>query len=352
MPNKSADKNMTAPAETPSSPVNSYFVTASYANMVLHMLGGEDVRSVFERHGVSRKLLEDPGAKVEFEPLCNAVFEIIEGQHIEDAGLSLGTRIHVSQHGTLGMAIISCETVGQALQDAAKYYKTAINFCDLEIYYEGDNVVVEMVEAYDNPQVRTIVAETMMLTIQNALEFVSGKKLSCSKVYFGFPAPPYADDYKNYLSGEFEFSGTRHKMVLPKYVMDMRCISADPHIHRLAEEQLQQKMQEIRDNNLTIQHVIHLMRQSPGNVPTLESLAKQFNISTRTLIRHFQAEGTNYRELRDRVHRQLATDKLRNTDQSVEAIALDLGYQDPTSFRRAFKRWCGCSPSQYRQQNR
>lgn len=302
----------------------------------------------FEEHGITQELLESQSAKIEFEPLYEAVFELIEKLHIKDAGLSIGTKIHISSHGTLGMAVISSETVGQAIQDAARYYKTAINFCDLDVYYPADSVVLEIVETYENPAVRSIVAEALMLTVQNALEFVSGKKLTCAKVIFGYPPPAYAEDYKKYFSGEVEFGGERHQMILPRYVLDMRCITADENVHRLAEEQLQQKMQEIRDNKLTVQHVLNLMRRSPANIPSLEDLARIFNVSSRTMIRHFQAEGTNYRELKDRVHKQMATEILRNTNNSVESIAMELGYQDTASFRRAFKRWSGVSPSAYR----
>lgn len=326
-----------------------YYVSSSYANLVFHTLGGsKEITDCFKRHGIALDLLENPTAKIEFQALYEAVFELIEELHIKDAGLSIGTKIHVSSHGTIGMAVISATTVGQAIKDAAKYYKTAINFCDLEVYHEGDSVILEIVETYDKPELRAIVAEALMLTLQNALEFVSGKKLTCSKVIFGYSPPDYAADYNDYFSGEVEFSGKQHKMILPKYVLDMRCITADEHIHRLAEEQLQQKMQEIRDNNLTVQHVLYLMRRNPAEMPTLDDLAQIFNVSSRTMIRHFQSERTNYRELRERIHTELATEALRNTEHSVESIAMELGYQDTASFRRAFKRWCGKSPSQYR----
>jgi AraC-like DNA-binding protein len=330
-----------------------YFVSANYANLVFHALGGGvDTRACFERHGISQELLENSTSKIEFEALYEAVFELLKTLELTDAGLSIGTKMHVSSHGTLGMAVISATTVGQAIRDAAKYYKTAIDFIDVDLFYEDDAVVIELVESFDNPEVSRIVAEAMMLTLQNALEFVSGQKLTCAKVIFGYQPPDYFEDYKNFFSGEVEFSGLRHMMILPKYVLDMHCITADENIHRLAEEQLLQKMQDIRDNNLTVQHVLNLMRRTPGDMPSLDDLAKMFNVSSRTMIRHFQAEGTNYRELRDRVHKDLATDSLRNTDNSVECIAMEIGYQDTASFRRAFKRWCGQSPSAYRAENR
>lgn len=326
-----------------------HMVSSAYANLVFKTMGNSDeVLACFARHGISKEQLEDPSKKVPFDPLSDAIFELMESQNMPDAGLSIGRQIHISSHGAMGVAVISSPTVGQAIHDAAKYYHTAITFCDLEVYYDKDHVIVEIVETHGNPDFQTVVVEAMMLTMQNAVEFVSGQKMDNAKITFGFPPPEYANDYGNFFSGEISFNADKHQYILPKSVLEMRCITADEHIHRLAEDQLQQKMQELRSNNLTMSHVLELMRRQPDNMPSLEDLANVFNVSSRTIIRYLQAENTTYRKLRDSVHKQLATDALRNTEQSIDAIALNLGYQDTTSFRRAFKRWCGCSPSEYR----
>ncbi|MBL4782511.1 MAG: AraC family transcriptional regulator [Porticoccaceae bacterium] len=336
-------------ASSVSAPGGGHWVSSAYANLVFNTMGQSDeVEACFARHGISKEQLADSSAKVAFDPLSDAIFELMESQNMPDAGLSIGRQIHISSHGAMGVAVISSETVGQAIHDAAKYYHTSITFCDLEVYYDKDSVIVEIVETHGNPDFQTVVVEAMMLTMQNALEFVSGQSLDCSQVVFAFPPPEYASEYGNFFSGEINFNGDKHMMILPKAILDKRCITADEHIHRLAEDQLQQKMQELRSNNLTMGHVLELMRRQPNNMPSLEDLAKVFNVSSRTIIRYLQAENTTYRKLRDSVHKQLATDALRNTDHSIDAIALGLGYQDTTSFRRAFKRWCGCSPSEYR----
>lgn len=324
-------------------------VSSAYANLVFNTMGhSEEVLDCFSRHGISKEQLADPSEKIAFDPLSSAIFELMETLNMPGAGLSIGRQIHISSHGAMGVAVISSQTVGQAIHDAAKYYHTAITFCDLEVYYDRDHVIVEIVETHGNPEFQTVVVEAMMLTIQNALEFVSGEVLSYAKISFAFPPPAYADDYSNFFSGEIRFNADKHMMVLPKSILEKRCITADEHIHKLAEDQLQLRMQELRSNNLTMSHVLELMRRQPANMPSLEDLANIFNVSSRTIIRYLQAENTTYRKLRDSVHKQLATDALRNTDLSIDAIALDLGYQDTTSFRRAFKRWCGCSPSEYR----
>ncbi len=345
----------TPPASKPKSPADTsvissgHKVSSAYANLVFNTMGHSDeVQACFARHGISSEQLADSSEKVPFDPLSEAIFELMETLNMPDVGLSIGRQIHISSHGAMGVAVISSQTVGQAIHDAAKYYHTAITFCDLEVYYDHDNVIVEIVETHGNPEFQTVVVEAMMLTMQNALEFVSGSPLTCAKIVFAFPPPEYANDYSDFFSGEVSFNGDKHMMILPKSILEKRCITADEHIHKLAEDQLQQKMQELRSNNLTMSHVLELMRRQPANMPSLEDLSNVFNVSSRTIIRYLQAENTTYRKLRDSVHKQLATDALRNTDHSIDAIALDLGYQDTTSFRRAFKRWCSCSPSEYR----
>ncbi len=324
-------------------------IASSYINLVFHTLGGStELMDCLNKHGITAKTLGEPCAQVEFDKLCLAVFDMMRILNMPNAGLSIGEKMHISTHGTVGMAVISSATVGQAIEDLARYYQTRITFCDLNAYYEGSSLVMELTETHQNPELQATIVETMMLALQNAVEFVSGRPLSDSKALFAFPPPEYAEQYDNYFSGDVEFNADKHTMILPAALCKLRCITADQQIHRLAEEQLQQKLQEIRSSNLTVQHILALMRQRPSDIPGLEELAEGFNISSRTLIRYLQAQNTNYRELRNIVHRQMAMESLRNTDNSVESLALDLGYKDTASFRRAFKRWCGCSPSEYR----
>lgn len=332
---------------------DSRFVNASYANMVFHTLGGgPELAAIFQQHGLDPSTWVEGSTPISFEHLADCVFAVMQAYDMPAAGLSLGSKLHVSKHGTIGMAIITAETVGQAIKDIARYYQTAVTFCEMDLFYEKDQLIIELREGFTVPEVRVVVVEALMLTLQNALEFVTGKPLTDSRILFGFPPPPYADQYELYFSGKVEFDSERHLMILPAAIQNVRCVSADPRIHRLAEEQLQHQLQELRAGAPVHQRILAELRRNPAAMPTLEEMARTFTVSTRTLIRHLQAEGTTYRDLREGIHKQIAMDALRNTDQSIDAIAMELGYQDTTSFRRAFKRWCGCSASEYRERER
>ena len=79
-----------------------------------------------------------------------------------------------------------------------------------------------------------------------------------------------------------------------------------------------------------------------------ERAAEICGINKRTLARRLAARGTSIGSEISAMRRERASQLLADTDKTVRAVALDVGYPDPAVFSRAFKRWTGMTPSQYR----
>ena len=80
-------------------------------------------------------------------------------------------------------------------------------------------------------------------------------------------------------------------------------------------------------------------------------MARALYISKRTLARRLEKEGSGFRQIRDRVLSEMAVRHLQDTTLTVEAIAALLGYHDTANFRRAFRRWHGVPPNEFRRQS-
>jgi len=91
-----------------------------------------------------------------------------------------------------------------------------------------------------------------------------------------------------------------------------------------------------------------IARQISDELPTLSSTAQAVGMPARTLQRHLAAEGATHSGMVDDVRRELALKHLGNASISITEIAYALHFTDPTAFHRAFKRWTGESPLQYR----
>jgi len=86
--------------------------------------------------------------------------------------------------------------------------------------------------------------------------------------------------------------------------------------------------------------------------PTIDRVARKLQLSERTLHRRLKETGTTYSALLDQCRLRLAKQLLGATDAKMYEIAEATGYRDPSSFSRAFFRWTGHTPKQYRKQQR
>jgi len=89
------------------------------------------------------------------------------------------------------------------------------------------------------------------------------------------------------------------------------------------------------------------LRRTRG-LPGLETAASRLAMSTRTLRRRLQEEGTTYQEVLDEVRCDLAKRYLAGDELAVGAVAFLLGFSEPSAFHRAFRRWMGQAPGDFR----
>jgi AraC-like DNA-binding protein len=91
-----------------------------------------------------------------------------------------------------------------------------------------------------------------------------------------------------------------------------------------------------------------LRQRLPGDVPDFEELAVDLNIAPATLRRRLHEEGASYQGIKDQLRRDLAISYLSDSDRNVMDIALELGFSERSAFHRAFRKWTGASPGEFR----
>jgi len=80
----------------------------------------------------------------------------------------------------------------------------------------------------------------------------------------------------------------------------------------------------------------------------MATIAQALNLSTRTLVRRLQTEGTTFLQIKDQLRRDITLRLLLESQQPVEGIAVQVGFESLTAFHRAFKVWTGTTPLAYR----
>ena len=105
-------------------------------------------------------------------------------------------------------------------------------------------------------------------------------------------------------------------------------------------------------HRLSIEAICRLIETLlPGGYPVIDEVAQLLRVSPRTLQRLLNEQGCSYSGLVERCRSRLASESLRQTQDAVRDIAVFLGYRDTSSFSRAFRRWTGTAPRDFRNQS-
>jgi AraC-like DNA-binding protein len=100
-------------------------------------------------------------------------------------------------------------------------------------------------------------------------------------------------------------------------------------------------------------HVARLRRtlrgMPPPAWPTIAALAAELQVGEATLRRRLHQEGATYQSIKDDLRRDLAIGQLRDRSLTIGAIAAALGFAEPSAFHRAFRKWTGVRPADYRE---
>lgn len=152
--------------------------------------------------------------------------------------------------------------------------------------------------------------------------------------------------YANFFGVPCRFNATRSELVFPATTLDMRLKSPDAKVNGGQGAGLAQYSQDDRDWSAYVQRVAYLLLLQ-GEC-SQKRVAAALGISDRTLVRKMGNCGVTYQELFERVRFSTSRTLIRETNLELAEIAGALGYNEASSFTRAFHRWAGMSPSQWR----
>jgi len=330
-----------------------YFITSNYSRIIareLHLQEKELSRLLLGT-GLSRDVLL-PGDETRLSWLQQA--RILQNaknfKDLPDLGLRFGRQLQPSAHGPIGYMALSSPDLITALQALRDYLPLRIAFTQLELDESAQWLTCTLqIKAAATPDEERLLLECFALLLQALVESILGKALTDARFSFDFSAPAYTRLYGDYFHSAVRFSQPDNQLRLPAELARTPNASGDPHSYTLARELCQKLLNEVPGTALSMtDRVRHLILSKPAGSVNEEDIASALFISKRTLARRLQREGSSYRAVREQLFAELAARHLRNTDLTVEAIAMLLGYHDTANFRRAFRRWYQLSPNEFR----
>ena len=185
------------------------------------------------------------------------------------------------------------------------------------------------------------------------LSDLCGQALTVEKVEIEFPAPAYSEGYSELFGCPVEFSAGFNQLRLSNTSLALK---GNDHVSHswgelllLCERELEQLT---RTHSLKERITLMLGPLLHGREPELEDIARRLQLPSWTLRRKLAEEGTQYRTILNETRRDLAMTYIRDTELSFGEIAYLLGFASAEAFQRAFKRWSGNTPGEFRRSRR
>jgi len=266
-------------------------------------------------------------------------------------GLLLGTENKTERFHPIGLAALTTENFGSAIDQMARYKQLT---CPEEIVQEKDDEEWSI-------QFRWLLADEVEPPVLNECCFAwvlsiarhgTGTRLSPLRVEF-VPHRPHVKAIARHFGCPVLCGAPRNAIVFRVSDAQRRFVTRNAELLAMLAPQFEEALkQENGDENFAERVRVAIQQKLTGGRPTIEDIADALHVSSRTLQRRLQNEGSGFQRVLEEARHQLARHYLNNSDLELNEAAYLLGYEDGNSFVRAFRSWEGVPPARWREQQR
>jgi AraC-like DNA-binding protein len=312
---------------------------------------GVRASAVLRAAGLSQGFIDQPRVLLNTEELFALWRAIGEVSTNPAIGVLLGTESKIERFHPMGLAVLSTETFGSAVEQMARYKQLT---CPEEILQEKD-------EEEWSIQFRWLLADEVEPTVLNECCFAwvlsiarcgTGTRLSPLRVEFVQPRS-HVKTIERHFGCPVVCGGARNAIVFRAADAQRPLITRNAELLGMLAPQFEEELkQQNSDEDFTESVRGAIQRKLTGRRPTVEDVADALHISSRTLQRRLQDAGSSFQRALEEARHQLARHYLNNSVLELNEAAYLLGYNDANSFVRAFRTWEGVPPARWREEQR
>lgn len=271
--------------------------------------------------------------------------EVTDDPHL---AIRVSERVDIATSSLAIMAVVNSGKISRALNLFSRYGRLFTRTLETSVDETDGAFVIELAPTVRSNQVQYFALTAYALFLDRLFwDPLNGAHL-IQRLELALLQPKGFDRVKSSFGFSVEFGQPDNRVVLDPKFIDTPLKQADPQTVRLLEEMCEvQLANAIREGEFQSE-VQSVFLRNIAAPPKLDELAQDFGMSPRSFRRRLQQDETSYQKLLEGTRETLARSLLRETAEPIATIAYELGFENPSHFGRAFKRWTGQSPSDFR----
>ncbi|RWU19265.1 AraC family transcriptional regulator [Pseudomonas alkylphenolica] len=324
-------------------------VAVYFVHSMLHALRDQPQRAsaLLCEAGIDPAVLDTPGVRVPASAFARLWLMLI--QNLDDEFFNLDSHgMPIGSFALICRGLIQEPNLGKALRQCLSNFALFLRDIRATLTVKGARVVVSVKSRIDDPLTRVYAEETFLALVISLLCWLGGQRLVIDRMALTDLRARQDDDPllwgPNLQLGvgitEIEFAADYLQLPVIQDLAGLKTFL------RSAPQWL---VIRYRNQNGQVAQVYRYLRErEQGQWPTLVAMAERQGLTPSSFRRQLEREGRSYQQIKDEVRRATAFECLRETDMSIAEIAERTGFQEPSAFHRAFKKWTGESPGGYR----
>ena len=311
----------------------------------------DELAGILGRLGLSIEQLAQPEAMIRTSQVDRLILAVAAKVQRSDLGYQLGKLLSANSHSFVGFGMLNSATLEQALRFEAQYFRLVMpsfhmryvsgpDFCDMR--FTPRVAMSHLSLSFHLEAIGTA-------ALREVSDLTLGRRPPCI-LDLSIPEPAHSDLYRTELKDvRVRFAADVSPSVKLRVMTDPRALKldmADSHALRVAESRCRSMVQHVAEGGRFADWVAMTLREVSEGLPSLGELARNLNLSKRTLNRYLRREGTSFRELSARIQHEIACERLA-AGMSATEVAYSLGFSDPSNFNKAFRSRAGYSPGKH-----
>lgn len=324
-------------------------VLRGFSELVTEM-GGNPIR-LLARCGLDQKIFSDSGNTIPFSVSSRLLALASEETRCPHFGLLLGQHRTLAGLGPISFLIQNSPTVEDALKNSIRYIHLHMTGMTPMLHVERDQAVISFAMTLPGMVGAKQVLDTTTADLFFLMRMIAGRAWLPNSVNYTYQAPTDLRPYRTLFRAPVFFDHEITSLSFPAYWLERPVPDADPNLCRHMQSYMA-KIDQHYSGDLLGQIRSVVLTMLPTGKCTADRIAELFSINRRTLFRRLISYGTTFETMLDEMRYEIATRNLAETNMSVRQLAGMLGYRGSRTFIRAFRRWSGAAPTEWRMRNR
>lgn len=309
-----------------------------------------DIDALLNSLDIPPKSVKTPDGYIPFETYLRIEAAAADLTQDPYFGLHMGEHAEPGSWSILGYLMMNCKTLGEAFEKSARYSRIIGNLIDGEAQFRLTKIRVISTLPPHAPKMPRYCFELAYASGVRMMRTLTGLELNPCEVTFTYPQPASTAEYERFFRCPVHFDHKYNSMSIETKLLNTPILLPNPGLLAYFENYAQQIIAEMDRQDEYTQAVTRIILEKlDAENLTIKQVAKEMSVSVRTLQNRLKGEGIVFSDLLQDLRQKLAKKYLQE-DYSVEEITYLLGFSEPSVFRKAFKRWEGVTPGQYRMQ--